>query len=181
MLFLTAFGICIILFFVGLFQESLGYGMVWFSLSFLITMILFASVTSIFFSTTEPYEYEYVDLYGISSLEYKTENHEYTNGVFVLGLGYVESGSVEKSVYYFIADEQHGKRIKSLEEGDGKVYVYEDNTQTPKVQKIYGKYKCNAFWKFIFGFDEQTIETGDIRIVVPENTVKVDYNVSLQS
>ena len=119
---------------------------------------------------------EEVVQYNIQGLESNTDSKSYINGTFILGCGGFNGETSDTLNYYFFMVDENGKKLQKLDGTD--VYIRETNDQEPcyiiKIQTL----KTNAFQKWLFGTDEFQIEAAKI-LVVPENTIKIDYNIDI--
>lgn len=125
--------------------------------------------------------------YEITGLEFKTELHEDASltGAFILGSGFVTGSSeTTKEMYYvFFANTDYGKQLQTIK-GEN-IYIKETDEENPKLIKIMEKRQRKANWiDVLWGHEHgETIELnahekGQI-LVVPTNTVKIDYNVEI--
>ncbi|MBR2507690.1 MAG: hypothetical protein IKB70_12585 [Bacilli bacterium] len=128
---------------------------------------------------SEPYE-EIV--YEITGLELHSSNEQYIEGAFILGTGVVQGGSSTDLQYIFFANEQYGKRMVTLKGTN--VFLRETDTETPKLISVKRKRIKEANWLDKLWDNSQdiiefgTIEEGKV-LVVPTNTIKIDYNVEI--
>jgi hypothetical protein len=120
------------------------------------------------------YEYE-VEQYKIQGLENNIETKNKISGGFILGFGYVKGESEQKINYYYFKVNDIGKK---LEKSDTDVYIRETNNIQPCLIYKYQETKNQGFWEWFFG--EHLISTKEATIlVVPENTIKIEYNVDV--
>lgn len=119
---------------------------------------------------------EEVVQYNIQGLENKTDSKSYTSGAFILGCGGFNSETSSTLNYYFFMVDENGKKLQKLNGTD--IYIRETNDQEPcyiiKIQTL----KADSLTKWLFGTDEFQEEAAKI-LVVPENTIKIDYNVDI--
>lgn len=147
-------------------------------------MILFISViiggvillfADIFAHPYEDVQYQY-EIYG---LEYKTETTQTSDGVFVLGIGGYHSGTSTNNTYYFFSVTDYGKKLEKLDGNKSNIYIKETDEEKPCLKKIVEYRKFNGFAKFMFGeLSGSGNQTGYI-LVVPTNTIKIDYEVDI--
>lgn len=125
--------------------------------------------------------------YEITGLEFKTETYEDASltGAFLLGSGFVTGSSeTTKEMYYvFFANTEYGKQLQTIQ-GEN-IYIKETDEESPKLIKIMDKRQRKANWiDVLWGHEYGEIielnakEKGQI-LVVPTNTVKIDYNVEI--
>lgn len=147
-------------------------------------LLLLPVINDVHAETTSEYQ---ETVYEITGLEFKTETHKDASltGAFLLGSGFV-SGSSEttKEMYYvFFANTKYGKQLQTIKGTN--IYIKETDEESPKLIKIMEKGQRKANWiDVLWGHEHgETIETvahekGQI-LVVPTNTVKIDYNVEI--
>lgn len=128
---------------------------------------------------SEPYE---EIMYEITGLELHSSTEQYIEGAFILGTGAVQGGSTTDLQYVFFANEQYGKRMVTLKGSN--VYLKETDTETPKLVSIKRKRIKKANWlDKLWDSSQDIIEFGIIEegkvLVVPTNTIKIDYNVEI--
>lgn len=136
--------------------------------------------------TGEETEYQQV-VYEITGLEFKTELKEKSGltGAFLLGSGFATGSSeTSKEIYYvFFANTQYGKQLQTIQ-GEN-IYIKETDDESPKLVKIMrsGMRTANIIdilWGHKKGEKIETTATEQGQIlVVPTNTVKIDYNVEI--
>lgn len=159
-------------------NRDLFDGLVNFVCTLFFTMVILTIVLGIAFIckniTSDEYEEK---VYDIQGLENNIEQEYSINGAFVLGCGYV-SGSYESDMkYYYFKVDEYGKKLESVSGSD--IYIRETNETQPCLIKTYIDYEYNGFFKWLLSNDgEGRIEHKTI-IVVPENTIKIDYNVDI--
>ena len=141
----------------------------------LIPMALIAEMTSI--DIGKPYE---VKQYEIEGLQTNMNVSSNLSGHFILGFGSIHGETHENLTYYYFKKNKLGSTIESLKEENGiSVYVREDNTQKPCLIDVNKKYKYNKFFRFMLTKKEQEYTDAKI-LIVPENTIKIEYNVDLK-
>lgn len=138
--------------------------------------------------TYEGEEIEYQQtMYEITGLEFKTEFKEESGltGVFLLGAGFATGSSeTTKEMYYvFFANTEYGKQLQTIQ-GEN-IYIKETDDESPKLIQIMTKRQRTAniidrLWGYKKGekIELNPAEKGQI-LVVPTNTVKIDYNVEI--
>lgn len=92
------------------------------------------------------------------------------SGKFFLGSGHVD----EEIKYYYIEMAEHGKHMNSINAKN--VYLIENNTETPRIEKYTQKWK-NKSWYWIANF---TLHPNYTQIYIPEGAVTTEFNVDLQ-
>lgn len=115
----------------------------------------------------------YKEAYEIYSLENTTK----FEGSFILGTGEIKNDYI---VYYFLRKGEYGYTIDSIKPKYAwhKIYIQESDEETPKVKHVYEK-------KYYTGKYEKWLGKGEVEefkatvIVVPKNTIKLQYNVDL--
>lgn len=116
---------------------------------------------------------------SISSLEMKTENSSYLHGTFILGCGTVDGQNKSTTTFAFFSNTKYGKQLQTLSNSDEvEVFVQETDDEEPCLKTIYKKKYFTGILEKLYGRAERNDETGKI-LVVPTNTIKVNYNVDL--
>lgn len=78
--------------------------------------------------------------------------------------------------YYFFKKNKLGKKLNSIDAD--KVYIRETNDQKPCLIYRYGVTEMTGIFKWLFGtFHSESVK--DKILVVPEDTVKIEYNVDI--
>lgn len=150
-------------------------------LSVIFFIMVFAPVVNFAFGLTETETYEEV-VYEITGLELHSSNEQYLEGAFILGTGAVHGGSTTELQYVFFANTQYGKQLTTVKGTN--VYIRETDEETPKLISIKKKKYKKANWlDKLWDSSQETIEFGIIEegkiLVVPTNTIKIDYNVEI--
>ncbi len=114
--------------------------------------------------------------YNICGLENKNSMESNINARFFLGFGYVNGNTIETMKYYYFRVDENGKKLESI---DGtNIYIRETNEQEPCLI-IKKKEMINVgFWAWLWGEDKMIID-GEKILVVPEDTVQIEYNVNI--
>lgn len=149
-----------------------------FYLIFIWLILTFAlyGMASCFTIQTKTYEEKQYDIQG---LENNIITSKDTNGAFILGFGYVNSDTKETIKYYYFKVDEIGKKLETLEITNNiDVYIRETNEIEPCYLYIYEIRKPNSFWKWFLGDFENENKIADV-LVVPENTIKIEYNVEI--
>lgn len=139
------------------------YGMIWLVLS------------CITYSTGEVCEEV---LYNIEGLQNNVEINQYINGTFILGCGSVSGGSNATMKYYYFKCNEFGKALETLNAANGDIYIRETDDQEPCLIQVYDVFKSNPWYNFLFGEFERKEPKCKV-LVVPINTIKIDYNVDI--
>ena len=150
-------------------------------ISIVTAVLLFAPFVNLAVGLQSEEQYEEV-VYEITGLELHSSTEEHFAGAFILGTGVVQGETSTNLKYVFFSNTQYGKKMEVL---DGtNVYIRETDEETPKLKIIKSRRYKNANWldklwdskqtKIEFG----TVEHGKI-LVVPTNTIKIDYNVEI--
>lgn len=123
---------------------------------------LIAFVGGIFVETDKVYKTETTNLCAFSDFNG-------VQGSYFLGCG----NSKSKMYYcYLTEDEDHAKRMYTLDASS--VKIYDNEKETPRIVTEY-KTSSNPFANFfLLPFSESTA------VYVPEGTIKYDYNVDLE-
>ena len=123
-------------------------------------------------------EYELIE-YEIEGLENKINRDNVTEGTFVLGFAYAKSEAEEEIKYYYFRITDYGKKLETLKiDNYSNTYIKETNEQKPCLIAHYQQTRNVGFFKWLFGediYDTKLAET----LVVPENTIKIEYNVEI--
>ena len=151
-----------------------------------VTTILFIAIVltpMINGAIMEKYTIEYQEVqYTITGLEMFVDQKESLKGCFVLGTGSLNGGNSKELKYIYFANTEYGKQLKSV--GINKVYIKETDDEAPKYVKIIQRVYRDVTWvDKLFGHKDKTIElnskeTGEI-LVVPTNTIKIEYNIEI--
>lgn len=126
---------------------------------------------------------EQVVQYEITGLELETKEKESLKGFFVLGTGFVSGGTKETPQYVFFANTEYGKKLTTLPING--IYLRETDEETPKLIEIVTKQVRPArFIDYLWGHKKgDMIKSGGYTkgkiLVVPTNTIKIDYNVEV--
>lgn len=125
----------------------------------------------------EPYEEVQYKIQGLENNITTTQN---TSGTFILGCGYIESESKETLKYYYFKINDIGKQLESIEINDNSnIYIRETDDVEPCLIYRHQKMKYPKFYEwFIGGTCETTTITAEI-LVVPTNTIKIEYNIDI--
>lgn len=145
------------------------------ALGFLFAILLLI-ILAFGYPTEDVIKEEEVVQYNIQGLENKTDSKNYTSGAFILGCGGFNSQTSSTLNYYFFMVDENGKKLQKLNGTD--IYIRETNDQEPcyiiKIQTL----KATSLTEWLFGNNEIQKETAKI-LVVPENTIKIDYNIDI--
>lgn len=148
----------------------------------LFLILMFAPAVNCLIGNTE--QEEQVVQYEITGLELETKEKENLKGFFVLGTGFVSGEKKEApSKYVFFANTEYGKKLTTLPING--VYLRETDEENPKLIEIVVKQVRPArFIDYFWGHKKgDIIEGGKYTkgkiLVVPTNTIKIDYNVEV--
>lgn len=160
-------------------RDNIGFWFTFFGTGFILlvlTMILLINLEN-GLKIYETYEEVQYDIQGLQDNISISQN---TNGFFILGTGSINSEMVETMKYYFYKVNENGKSLQTLEPVLGtEIYIKETNDTKPCLIYKFSKKKSEGFFKFILG-NKDPINLEAIIIVVPENTIKIEYNVDLK-
>lgn len=149
----------------------LGF-MIWGLIS--LVLIISASISSE--PVGDPWE---VEQYKIQGLEDSITTTQETFGAFVLGCGFVSSDSDTNLKYYYFKVNDIGKQLESIEiDNYSNTYIRETNDVEPCLIHRYQKRRFTGFYKWFLG-DSETEHTVAEILVVPTNTIKIEYNVDI--
>lgn len=112
----------------------------------------------------------------IYSLDLKNNNS--INGIFVLGIGSISSSNHFEYIMY--KDAEGGKKIFRTSEYE--TIIYEDENVNPyMVRKCYVYYDTSRkkHWSLLYCKNYEIKSDGTIRLHIPQNTIKTQYNVNL--
>ena len=96
------------------------------------------------------------------------------SGSFFLGTGHV-SGSSEME-YFFFKENKVGKKLKSVKAKN--TYIRETDNQKPCLIYRYDEYKMTGIFNWLFGDWTYRLKKDNV-VVVPKDTVKIEYNVDI--
>lgn len=78
--------------------------------------------------------------------------------------------------YYFFKKNKLGKKLNSIKAEN--VYIRETDDKKPCLIYRYGETKMQGVFKWLFG-EFTTTNVKDKILVVPSNTIKIEYNVDI--
>ena len=172
LIFVIAFVVGIIL---SWYEEDLWALICVLIIAFIIICIL-CGISNVHRVVVKEYEEEQ---YKIQGLENNITTNQNTNGAFVLGFGYINSSTKEQIKYYYFKVNDIGKKLETIEIGNNSnTYIRETNEIEPCLIYRYQETINKGFWKWLFGENKTSTEIAKI-LVVPENTIKIEYNVEL--
>ena len=163
-------GVCIAIFY----DEDFGLG--------IITVVLFGIlilfvIRLCYIDIVEEYE---IEQYKIQGLENNITTNQSTNGAFILGFGYVNSQTKEEMKYYYFKVNDIGKKLETIEiSNNSDTYIRETDEIEPCLIYRYQKTENKGFFKWLFGKCENETKIAEI-LVVPSNTIKIEYNVDIK-
>lgn len=121
--------------------------------------------------------------YEITGLELQSYENEKLSGSFILGSGYVSGSRSIELQYIFFANTEHGKQLKTAKGAN--LYIRETDEEAPKLINIKTKIYRRANWvDQLWGHEKgeeivsETRDSGQV-LVVPTNTIKIDYNIEI--
>jgi hypothetical protein len=151
----------------------------WLTYGILISLIFWAITTAILNSTLEPRLVSKTPLKEkIYSLN--LQNDKQISGSFILGIG--GFGSSNNIQYIMYKAEEGGKKLYKT--NDYETIIYEDeNTEPYLVEYYYEVLDISKIknWVLFEHISTGTYRDGTYRLHVPQNTVKVNYNLDLQT
>ena len=121
--------------------------------------------------------------YEITGLELQSYENEKLSGSFILGSGYVSGSRSIELQYIFFANTEHGKQLKTAKGAN--LYIRETDEEAPKLINIKTKIYRRANWvDQLWGHEKGEEIVSEIRdsgqvLVVPTNTIKIDYNIEI--
>lgn len=123
-------------------------------------------------------------LYGIKGISTQEEvTTEPARGVFFLGCGYIKGGSQTEELKYIYFAEYEGKGSTLAYSNVEDTYIYETNEQAPAAYQLETiTYRKTNWLDKLWGEKDEVLtltQKDGIKLVVPEGTIKMDYNISL--
>lgn len=120
-------------------------------------------------------------LYNITGLELQSQENSSLYGSFILGCGTVTGQTSQQLQYVFFSNEKYGKQLQTLPLNG--TYLKETDDETPQVIELRTviKKKVTIIDK-LWGKNEDYevgLEKTKYILVVPTNTIKIDYNVEI--
>lgn len=153
------------------FGNFFAFAFVFFIIHIFLCMLLLNSFTVDVGTTRET-------LYNIEGLESNMITSENLSGSFILGCGTIENKSSSTIKYYFFKETENGKSLESIVGENSEVYIQETNDMQPCLIKEYNIKRQNRLFEILFWKEEIKEELRTI-LVVPENTIKIEYNVEV--
>jgi len=119
--------------------------------------------------------------YTITGLEFQENVNDELKGCFILGSGKIEANTVRELKYVYFINTEYGKQLHSSEAS--KVYIKETDNEAPKlvtIKRIAWRYAniIDKLWGHDDIIENGTTVVGEI-LVVPTNTIKIDYNIEI--
>lgn len=152
------------------------------TIAVLVFMVLAGtSIINNFIGISEPIEYQQTEC-TITGLESLNTEQTKINGAFILGTGTVSSSNNPKIQYVFFANTDYGKQLRTTD--TQKIYLKETDKEEPKLINIRQKRVRKLNWiDYLWGNKNEEkimtdILTGQI-LIVPTNTIKIEYNVEI--
>lgn len=120
-------------------------------------------------------------LYNITGLELQNQENSSFYGSFVLGCGTVAGQTSQQLQYVFFSNEEYGKQLQTLPFNG--TYLKETDDETPQVIELRTVIKkkvtiIDELWGKNKDYEVGLEKTKHI-LVVPTNTIKIDYNVEI--
>ena len=129
------------------------------AISILISVLLIIGVS--LGAETQPYMINKEKIYALG-------NELNVEGSFFLGIGSIN----EKMKYYYVVEEQHGKKIDNVKSDNA--YIIEDDNETPRIETYEHRIKNDRLRFWFQGFNTM------YRVIyVPEDSIKTEFNISL--
>ena len=145
----------------------------------LIAFIIFiglGGISNVYKIVVKEYEKEQYKIQGLENNITTTQN---TNGAFVLGFGYINSNTKEEMKYYYFKVNDIGKKLETIEiTNNSDTYIRETDEIEPCLIYRYQETINKGFWKWLFGENRHSDKIAEI-LVVPKNTIKIEYNVEI--
>lgn len=117
-------------------------------------------------------------LYNIEGLESNMVTNNNLSGNFVLGCGSIQESNTSQVKYYFFKITENGKSLESIVGENSEVYIQETNDTEPCLIKEYSIQRKNRLFEVLFWKEDSKQEIRTI-LIVPENTIKIEYNVEV--
>lgn len=141
-----------------------------------VILVLLNALSFVFSKKAETYEKKQYDIQG---LENNIITNQETNGAFILGFGYIDSETKENITYYYFKVDKLGKKLETINiDNYSETYIRETNDIKPCLIYVYEKYENVGVFKFLLGKKEYESKVAEV-LVVPENTIKIEYNVEV--
>lgn len=130
---------------------------------------------------SEPVEYQEVEC-TITGLELIDTERTKINGAFILGTGTIVGSNSSNIQYVFFANTDYGKQMRTTDTNT--VYLKETDEEEPKLINIKEKKVRKTNWiDYLWGNKEdEKVVTDELKgqtLVVPTNTIKIEYNVKI--
>lgn len=120
-------------------------------------------------------------LYNITGLELQSQENSSLYGSFILGCGTVTGQTSQQLQYVFFSNEEYGKQLQTLPLNG--TYLKETDDETPQVIELRTVIKKKVtIIDELWGKNEDYevgLEKTKYILVVPTNTIKIDYNVEI--
>lgn len=156
-------------------DDEAGLG---FMVALIVVSTLYIIVSDIAINNKVQISNEYEEkIYNIQGLENNISNDFKIQGAFILGCGYIDAETTSEMKYYYFMVDEYGKKLESISGND--VYIRETSETEPCLIKTYVNYEFNDFFKWFLGENGFTKTEIKNILVVPENTIKIDYNVEI--
>lgn len=120
-------------------------------------------------------------LYNITGLELQSQENSSLYGSFILGCGTITGQTSQQLQYVFFSNEEYGKQLQTLPLNG--TYLKETDDETPQVIELRTVIKKKVtIIDELWGKNEDYevgLEKTKYILVVPTNTIKIDYNVEI--
>lgn len=143
----------------------------------IIALLLLKLISLAFLEGINEYEEKQYEIQGLENNIISKEN---INGAFILGFGYINSSTDEEIKYYYFKVNDMGKKLETITiDNSQEVYIRETNEIKPCLIYKYQTTANKGFFKWLFGEDKVDTKVAEI-LVVPTNTIKIEYNVEVK-
>lgn len=116
----------------------------------------------------------------IEGVESKNEQSSYIIGNsyrFILGVSSLQGGTSNSVKYYFFKVTDKGKMLASVLATD--TYIKETNDEQPSYYEITTETRNTEFSQYLFGDLFNMVKSKKYILVVPENTIQIEYNIDI--
>ena len=144
----------------------------------IIAIVLFFFLYAIFCKTEEVETTNQVCY--IEGVESKNEQSSYIVGdsyKFILGVSHLQGGSNSSFKYYFFKITDKGKMLSSVLATD--TYIKETNKEKPSYYEVVTERKNTELSQKLFGDLFNMAINKKYILVVPENTIQIEYNIDI--
>ena len=140
-----------------------------------------APIINTFVTVQTPVEYQEMEC-TITGLELVDSEISKLKGTFILGTGTISGNKSSDLKYVFFANTPYGKQMRTTNTNN--LYLRETDDEEPKLINIKTKQVKRMSWiDRLWGHKEDEISINEIVkgqiLVVPTNTIKIEYNVDI--